>query len=207
MKSKSKVMMVLLIFMMVFVSDVFTQEFEMGFSPFYTPAFENLNSGIGSAFFVNFIKKRPMVLGINIGGYNTTTNKIHSGELFEFDDDYMVKWIDASIQYNRKVSYIGAGVGYYMIKYQLGEDINNYFQENDLLGSTNITNEVGFHVKGGINIWLSEKSYINLEVKRYQIEPTLTLKLTELNYLLSLSKDRSASLGANIISIGYGIVF
>ena len=51
-----------------------------------------------------------MVLGINLWGYNATTNHIHSGEFFEFDDDYMVKWLEASVRYNRKAAYVGAGI-------------------------------------------------------------------------------------------------
>ena len=188
-------------------NNAFSQEYEMGFSPFYALKTDNLNSGFGGEIFVNFVKKRPMVLGVNIGIYNTTTNSIHGGEFSEFDDDFMIRWIETSIQYNRKTAYIGAGIGYYITNYKLGEDIENYFDKYNILGSSNITNEFGFNLKGGINIWLSEKSYINMEIKSYHIEPTLELKLTDLNTLQSVSKDESGSFGTILISIGYGMAF
>ncbi len=154
-------------------------------------------------------------MSLDAGGYNTTTNHIHAEDLSKFDDDYMLKWFEISLQIspkmgfrdNRRISYVGGGIGYYLTNYRLGEDIKQYFDDNNILGSASITNEFGFHLKAGINIWLSEKSYINLEVKSYQIESTLTLKITELNTLLSVSKDESGSFGTNIISIGYGMVF
>ena len=59
--------------------------------------------------------------GINFRGYNTTTNHIHSEKLSEFDDDYMVKWLEASVQYNRKAAYVGTGIRIlYITNYKFG---------------------------------------------------------------------------------------
>lgn len=189
------------------IFDVSAQEFEMGLSPFYANETSNLNRNVGGEFFVNFIKTRPMVWSINIGGYNATTNNIHSGVLKEFNDDVMIKYIDFSIQYNRKTAYAGIGLGYYITNYKLGEDISKFSNENDLLTSIDITNEFGINVKAGVNLYISENSFIKLEIKHYEIEPTLTFTVTDLNALYSLSKENSGSFGTTLIIFGYGYVF
>ena len=215
MNTKYKILMVLFLLMMVCVSDGFVQDYEVGFSPFYAFGTDNLKPGIGGKFFFNFMKKKPLVFSLDAGAYNTTTNSIHAGELSKFDDDYMLKWFEISLQFspqkgfrdNRRISYVGGGIGYYLSNYRFGEDIKQYFDDNNILGSANITNEFGFHLKAGVNFWLSEKSYINIEAKNYILEPTIEFKFTDLNTLQYISKDESGSFGTTIISIGYGVVF
>lgn len=201
-----KILIVIIILFSLSIS-AFSQDYEMGFSPFYAAQNDNINKGMGVSFFINFIKKRPLVFGLNVGGYGTTIKGIHSGELSNYEDNYTVKNLEFSAQYNKKIVYAGAGIGYYVLSYSFGEDLKNYLVRYDILGTSKIDNVFGFHLKSGINIEVSKKSYLNLEVKKYFIEPTIKMILTDLKTLSSIKKYESGSFDTLLLSIGYGFFF
>ncbi len=55
--NKTLIFTVIICIVLLFSSDAYSQDNEIGFSPFYAFGTDNLNPGIGGKFFFNYMKK------------------------------------------------------------------------------------------------------------------------------------------------------
>ena len=166
----------------------------------------NVNDGLALQGYLEFDAQRDFALRYGISNLtgNTTVDILS-------DDEVTMFGIEAAALYKIKAKkakpYIGAGIGYYMPKYELSDDVEASLAMLGVRGEDDLDSGVGFFLMGGVILPLSETASLGASVKYLILDVDDNAKVTDLATFQNFTNNEEVELSTLFLSVSLQIKF
>jgi len=170
----------------------------------YAAENSNIKSGIGFDANITFLTDNIIAIRASIGRYETDVkvNKLSEG-------NYSLLWIEGTMLLRSQSPIIqpygGLGVGYYITGHELSSNVDRFFAQYGLLGKEDIQDNIGIHLRSGLDIPISWTMSINLDIKYIFLKPNVKVKVTNLYTSESVKVTEAVDLSTLLFGFSFSI--
>lgn len=202
---KSSHLLFLAISLFFFLTSLsFSKHYSIGGGLSYATENNNVKSAAGFEANLTFLTESAIAVRASVGkfGSNVKVDKLSEG-------NYSLLWLEGTIIARAKSSsvqpYGGLGFGYYITEHELSSRMTNAFISQGIRVKEDIEDNLGIHIRGGINIPISTTVDRNAELKYVFLNPKANVEATDLSTFQTATVSEEIDLSTLFIVVGFSI--
>ena len=167
---------------------------------------DNMNDGLARQGYLEFDAHRDFALryGISYFTGNSTIDILSDDKVTMFGIEAAALY---KIEAKKAKPYIGAGIGYYMPKYELSDDVEASLAMLSVIGEADLDSGVGFFLMGGVTVPLSKTASLGASVKYLILDDDDNAKVTDLATSQNFTSTEEVELSTLFVSVSLQIKF
>ena len=179
-------------------------QYVLGLGFLYALKSDHYESGMGVDLFLKSKFPNILTLMLNFGYYSADTkvSMLSKGNASFFlpEINLLLEAKKGSVQ-----PYAGLGVGYYIVDNTLDDELVNYFRSNGYNIKEEVESGIGFNIRGGFNISLSDNIGLIFDLKYWFYNPKAKSTVTQIYPYGEYTAENEIQLNNLSFIIGFGI--